>query len=107
MASSSQPPRFDAGQWLIWAERLGYRIYLSETSPGGRLGIVTEVRTRPRGSDDVDLWRAFQGDLSERKINRAELIKHLVKIGRVVRHSRPSDAIQAVEAPTRDHCVND
>lgn len=85
MPRPANPRRFDAGQWLIWAERLGYRIYLAETGPGGRLGIVTEVPKGPRGDEDMDLWRAFQGQAAQRKINRAALIEHLVKLGRVVR----------------------
>lgn len=96
---SVQPRPFDAGQWLFWAERLGYRIYLSENGPGRRLGIVTEVRKRPRGGDHVELWRAFQGQASERKINRAALIEHLVKIGRVVRHTDSAGAVPATPIP--------
>lgn len=106
MPCTSQSPRFDAGQWLIWAERLGYRIYLSEPGPGGRLGLVTEVRTRPRGAEHVDLWRAFQGQASTRKINRAALIKHLLNIGRVVRHTASANTVPTAAVPP-DHCVND
>jgi hypothetical protein len=86
---AARSARFEPAQWLIWAERCGYRIYLSEVASGHRLGIVMEIPNGPRAADDLELWRVFQGEIADRKANRTTLIQHLMKIGRIERRAGP------------------
>jgi hypothetical protein len=74
--------RFDLASWLNWAERYGYRVYLSDTAKRGRLRVVTEAPKGPRSAEDVALWHAFQGSPKQSKANRTALIAYLVRAGR-------------------------
>jgi hypothetical protein len=76
------PPKFDPATWLDWAERCGYRIYLSGAAEKGPFRIVTEAPKGRRSTEDVALWHAFQGSPKQSKANRTTLIAHLVKAGR-------------------------
>ena len=106
MPRFTEEQRFDAGQWLTWANRLGYRIYLCDSGPERLWGMVFEVPNGPRGAEDFALWRAFQGPNAARKVNRTALIEHLVTIGRIVTGSHPA-ARPAASRLLPDNFVNE
>jgi len=82
VARTDPPSEFEPASWLAWAERCGYRIYLSGAEKRGPFRIVTDPPGGPRTAEDVALWHAFQGNPKQSKANRAVLIAHLVRTGR-------------------------
>jgi hypothetical protein len=74
--------KFDPASWLNWAERCGYRVYLSGTAKPGRFRVVTEAPKAPRSTEDEALWHVFQGSPKQSRVNRAALIAYLVKADR-------------------------
>ncbi len=81
-ARTEPPSEFEPASWLAWAERCGYRIYLSGAAKKGPFRIVTEPPQGPRAAEDVALWHAFQGSPKQSKVNRAVLIAYLVRTNR-------------------------
>jgi hypothetical protein len=83
---------FDPASWLAWAERCGYRIYLSGAAKKRPFRIVTEAPQGPKAAEDVALWHAFQGSPKQSKVNRAVLIAYLVRTGRFGLEPQASDS---------------
>ena len=79
---TTQLDTFDPADWLNWAERIGYKIYLWDAFGDGCLGLIVLNPPAGRKENDIDLWWALRPNDAQADINEKVLALHLWDIGR-------------------------